>query len=336
MKKSLAYILFGAACLLSACASKPKLEISLSDKFEGKDVELINFLDSATIASGTVADGKLTLEPQTDAPVFAALVIDGRTRGFYVTEPGLAVFNDSTQSAAGTPLNNRFATMLASLDSIENLDDMPLYQRFAESCYNENKENPLGSYFGIEWLKHASLQQADSMLASAPEALRNSPKTAYYHRFATLRDATSPGRKFVDFKGETADGKPVDFSEFVKKGKFTLVDFWASWCPYCIKELPELAAFYEEMKPLGVEIVGVAVRDTPDDSKAAVKKHNISWPVVYNTQRRPYDIYGFSGIPHHILIGPDGTILSRGESAAQIKNRIHDLIKSDSAVVISE
>lgn len=69
----------------------------------------------------------------------------------------------------------------------------------------------------------------------------------------------------------------------------------------------------------------MAVRDVPDDSKAAVKKHNITWPVVYNTQRRPYDIYGFSGIPHHMLIGPDGKIISRGETLSQIEQRLNNI-----------
>ena len=50
--------------------------------------------------------------------------------------------------------------------------------------------------------------------------------------------------------------------------------------------------------------------------------------MVYNTQRTPYDLYGFTGIPHHMLIGPDGTILSRGESLAQIEQMLEQVVKS--------
>ena len=67
--------------------------------------------------------------------------------------------------------------------------------------------------------------------------------------------------------------------------------------------------------------MGVAVRDKTDDTAAMVAKHELTWPVIYNTQRVPYDIYGFSGIPHHMLIDPDGVIVSRGESVAQIRAR---------------
>lgn len=82
-------------------------------------------------------------------------------------------------------------------------------------------------------------------------------------------------------------------SSYVKPGKYTLVDFWASWCPYCIKELPDMKQLYADYADKGFEIVGVAVRDKTDDTAAMVAKHELTWPVIYNTQRVPYDIYGF-------------------------------------------
>ena len=86
-----------------------------------------------------------------------------------------------------------------------------------------------------------------------------------------------------------------------------------------------MKTLYAEMKDKGVEIVGVAVRDTPEDTRDAVKKYGLEWPVVYNTGRTPYDIYGFSGIPHHILIGPDGKIISRGESIEAIRKTLESI-----------
>ncbi|MBD5358248.1 MAG: TlpA family protein disulfide reductase [Bacteroides sp.] len=323
MKKILSTLAIFGTILLAACSHQnPTLDISLSEKFEGQKVEVMNFLDSTSLATAVVTDGKAQIVRPDSTPVFASVLIDGRTRAFYVVEPGVALVNDSTNSAIGTPLNNKFSGLLAQLDSIENLDDMGLYMDFVEKSYNENKNNPIGSYFGIEWIKYAPLNQVDSLLAIAPESLKKSPKAQHYRNFAALRAITAPGQPFIDFEGETLDGKSTTFASFVKPGKYTLVDFWASWCPYCIKELPDMASLYQRWKDNGLEIVGVAVRDTPDDSKAAVSKHNITWPVIYNTQRKPYDIYGFSGIPHHMLIGPDGKIVSRDESLSQIEARL--------------
>lgn len=329
MKKIL-YAIISGGLLLASCSQKnPTLDISLSDKFEGQTVELMNFLDSTVLASAVVANGTTQIVRPDSTPVFASVLIDGRTRAFYVVEPGLAVVNDSTNSAVGTPLNDKFSRLLSQLDSIENIDDIGLYMDFVEEKYNENKYNPIGYYFGIEAIKYAPLSMVDSILATAPEALRNSPKAQYYRKFAELRAATAPGQPFIDFEGEDVDGKTIKFSSLYTPGKFTLVDFWASWCPYCIKELPEMAELYNRWKDNGLEIVGVAVRDTPEDSKGAISKFGISWPVILNTQRKPYDIYGFSGIPHHMLIGPDGRIVSRDESLSRIEARLKDAAKAN-------
>lgn len=75
--------------------------------------------------------------------------------------------------------------------------------------------------------------------------------------------------------------------------------------------------------------MGVAVRDLPEDTKEMMKKKEIGWGVLYNTQKVPYEIYGFSGIPHHMLIGPDGIIISRGENADAIRKRLESSIKSE-------
>ncbi len=215
---------------------------------------------------------------------------------------------------------------MARLDSIEDSEDINLYNAAVETEYNANKDNVLGEFLGVEWLKYADPARVDSMLAVAPEGFAETPRAKHYINFARLRAATAPGKKYTDFAGEDADGKVVMLSKYVKPGKYTLVDMFASWCPYCIKEIPDLKSLKEEFGD-SLEIVGVAVRDLPDDTRAAVSKFDITWPIVYNTARVPYDIYGFSGIPHHILLDPDGIIVSRGEGSAQIRARLENLIQ---------
>lgn len=328
MKKNILTYLIALAPLALSCSHQdPTLKISLSDKFEGQTVDIVNFLDSTTIASGVVKNGTVEISGFPDEDVFSAVMIDGRTRAFYITEPGNATLSDSLSTAAGTPLNDRFSYLLSRLDSIENLNDTRAYLDYAEQCYADNKDNPLGNYFGIEIIKYAGIGRIDSLLADASPELKDSPKTRHYVDFARLRSVTAPGQPFLDFEGESIEGDTIAFSSLLKPGYYTLVDFWASWCPYCIKELPDMAALYDKWKDRGLEIIGVAVRDTPDDSKAAINKHNITWPVILNTQKKPYDIYGFSGIPHHILIDPDGKIVSRDESLNQIDQRLKQTLK---------
>lgn len=316
-----------------ACKKESRIEMNFPDKYEGKTVEVMNFADSTVLASMVITDGKASLvSEENDSlrfPLFTQIAIDGRIRAYYIMEEGRVVLSDSMSVPTGTPLNERFSSMLSTLDSIENLDDMSLYLDYVETAYNDNKDNPIGSYFGIEWLKYAEPQRVDSFLNASPAGFRDTRRVKHYEEFARHRAQTAPGMKYTDFAGETGKGGTVRLSSYVKPGKYTLVDFWASWCPYCIKELPALAELREKYAAKGFEVVSVAVRDTPEDTRAMVKKRDISWPVLYNTQKVPYDIYGFTGIPHLMLIGPDGTIISRGESPAMIDARLESLFLTE-------
>lgn len=320
------FLIISSIISCACCNHNPILEISLPDKFEGQTVDLIDFLDSTLIASGVVKDGKVTISKTDTVPLFTSVIIDGRTRAFYILENGKALLNDSISSATGTPLNDEFSALLHQLDSIDSLDDTEIYTEFVRNSFNKYKDGPLSDYLGIEFVKYANLQQIDSIIMITPR-LAESPKVQYYKNLAKLRDSTSAGKKYIDFEGETEKGKPTTLSSLVNEKGFTLIDFWASWCPYCIKEIPELEALKEKWGESILKIVGVAVRDIPEDTKAIVNKHNITWPVIYNAQRLPYDIYGFTGIPHHILLNANGIIVSRGESIKKIDSIIEDKLK---------
>lgn len=329
MKKLSTYIIAGVMPLMWACTTPPNLEVNLNEKFDGQTIELINYLDSTVVASSQLPEGKALLMPEGNKPEFLEVVINGKVRAFYISEPGKAFLNDSTNTAVGTPLNDKFNVLLNQLDSVEQYDDMAIYLDFVEKSYNENKDNPIGDYFGVEWLLYANPEKVDSFLSRANKQFVETPVVKYYEDYSKLRAQTSPGKVYKDFEGEDENGKTLKLSDLKTEGKYTIIDFWASWCPYCIKELPDLKKINEKWSNKGVEIIGVAVRDLPEDTKNAVAKHDIPWKVLYNTGKRPYEIYGFSGIPHHILLGPDGTIISRDENVAQLEARLATLIDSE-------
>ena len=327
--RPLSLLLLSSPILLSCQKQESSLEARFPDKFEGKTVEMVSFRDSAVLQTGVVKDGRILFDNTSllgDEPRLVELTIDGRVKAFAVIEPGAAKLADSLHVATGTPLNDRFSALMSQLDSVENLDDMNAYVNFADAKFDENKDNPLGAYFGMEVIKFAEPARVDSFLKIAPKAIAESKKAQRFIRFANLRKATSPGNRYVDFSAVGKDGKDVRFSSFIVPGHYTVVDFWASWCPYCIKEIPQLKEIHEKYSGKGVDIVGIAVRDKTEDTEASVAKHSSPWKVMYNAQRVPYDIYGFTGIPHLMLIGPDGRIIARGESAAQTAARLSALL----------
>ena len=144
------------------------------------------------------------------------------------------------------------------------------------------------------------------------------------------KQATAEGKMFTDFTvvQDPADslGSKVSLSDFVGKGKYVLVDFWASWCGPCKAEIPNIAAVYEKYKGEDFDVLSIAVWDDPADTKVSAKEHGVVWNQIINAQQVPTDLYGIEGIPHIILFGPDGTILKRNLRGEDIESAVAEAL----------
>ncbi len=134
------------------------------------------------------------------------------------------------------------------------------------------------------------------------------------------------GQMFTDFQAEF-DGKTYKLSDYVGRGKYVLVDFWASWCGPCKAEIPNLIKVYNQYKGDKFEVLGVATWDEPKASLKTIEQMKIPYPQILNAQRAGSDAYGITGIPQIILFGPDGTILKRDLRGEQIEATIKKLLK---------
>ena len=110
-----------------------------------------------------------------------------------------------------------------------------------------------------------------------------------------------------DFTLNDINGKPLKLKSM--QGKYVVLDFWGSWCVWCIRGIPKMKEYYQKYEGK-FEILGIDCGDTEEKWKAAVKQHELPWLHVYcPRESRLTETYGIQGFPTKIIVGPDGNIV---------------------------
>ena len=115
------------------------------------------------------------------------------------------------------------------------------------------------------------------------------------------------GYQVPDFSLTDIDGKEVTLADF--SGKYALLDFWGTWCRYCVMGIPQMKEYYQKYSDK-IEFVGIDCRETQEAWKAGVKKYGLEWTNLYNGYDQSLIIeYGIQGYPSKIIITPDGKVV---------------------------
>lgn len=130
-----------------------------------------------------------------------------------------------------------------------------------------------------------------------------------------------------DFTMNDVNGKPVTLSDY--RGKYILLDFWASWCVPCRKDNPYLKAAYEKFKNNKFEIIQVSVDENGNNWKKAIENDKLPWIHISDLKKpnKVAELYGVQPIPDNFLINPQGVIIERGLHGDGLLEQLIQIIK---------
>lgn len=310
----------------------------------GKTAVLVNLDTEHHTDSVTIKDGKAVFNAERIRPYLASAMVDGETvansfifdQADVVVNTGIGADGNRTSEATGG-LNDRqkvfFQEMQQTIESYNSGQgntmgetiDVILHDRVLKEIKN-NADNPLG-YFYILSLSDNWIDDND-----VAALIRDFPDLEKYHKIKEMMEmkkalaATQPGKHYVDIRIAYNDEEHW-LSDVVGKGDYVLVDFWASWCAPCIREMSKIRRIQAKYENKGLKVLGIAVWDEPANSLAAAEQMGLTWPIWVNGTEKSTKEYGIKAIPTLILFGPDGNIVARSNSTADITAALAKALK---------
>lgn len=211
-----------------------------------------------------------------------------------------------------------------SLMSIYRPKFMAIQNEYSEATLkfmNENKSSLASLYAAMSVDQNKYEQQ---LVTYADDIKNNFAGNLAAKKFVQQMEAAKPisvGHKAPEFSISTADGKTIKLSDY--KGKYVMLDFWASWCGPCRQEMPNVVKQYATYKGKGLNILGISLDEDKTAWLAAVRQMNMTWEQASELQKwtGPTErLFHIEAIPANFIIDPQGTIVAKNLAGADLED----------------
>lgn len=345
-------ILFAAAAL---CACQGP-NYSISGRYTpGDTLRLQSPYQNDSVLAVTVvrADSTFRIRGRIARPLIADLVAKGRRIGAPILLEAADIRLEPTGDVrgyqfTGTPMNEAFNAMNAAqvelgivLQALENEPDTPerkraldslgrIYRQIPGDALEANRDNLLGAFL-YSRRADADPARARERLAQFPAELQHNPVLESVRRQIEATERSSVGQPCMELSLANTAGETVALSSLTGPGRWVLLDFWATWCGPCCREIPHLKEAYEALKGRGFEIYAVSIDHDQPRWRQFVAENDLPWTNVIapggGKLSPAAELYGIRYIPSNFLIAPDGTIVAKNLPGRQLQARLEELMK---------
>jgi len=364
--KNLMMFLF-LVLLMTACSNPNvyNLKGSADDaKWNGQKVLLYSISDATgllALDSTVVENNVFSLKGEVDTSGWYLLMVEKEGeqpiyKDFFVGEKLNCAIKDSRIRITGNEVNDayqafedQYMVLTADLIKLNEIVKANPADEAAKTTFNtaygnfqnsfrllskktieDNMSNALGLHVFQAALPSLDNSDVESILAKAsPEFLKDKTVKMVKEQMEMSTGAME-GAKCPDLIMKSPEGTQVALSQFVGNGHYVLIDFWASWCAPCMRELPNVIECYKLYHPKGFDIVGVSLDEDAAAWKAAIKNNKISWPQMSDLagwKSEAVTVFSFTGIPHTVLVDPNGVIVAKNLRGDGLKLKLAELYK---------
>ena len=349
---------------LASCQNKPSYTINgtIADVADGEMVYLQNFVDGnmVNLDSAVVKGGAFQFKGDADTIAqsrYVAYPAKGMNSPVFLEAGTITLeLNNELSKVAGTVCNDAYQKFIEEFYAI-NKEMRALYEQAQNDSLSDDQrkeaENQLNvkdslsreivyntisanitNVAGVQLLTRFSsmfdTERVRPLVDQIPASLNSVDGVAQLKEHLETLAKTAVGQKFIDFTMNTPEGEAVKLSDFIAKNKYTLIDFWASWCGPCRAEMPNVVKAYNKYKAKGFGIVGVSLDRDAEAWKKSIKDLKITWPQMSDLKAWDCEgakLYGVRAIPATVLVDQEGTIIARDLRGDDIAAKLAELLK---------
>lgn len=322
----LALLLQGGASLAQGQVSTVKISGKAADTGSGY-VYLQRFDDKvfSTLDSARIEKGQFQINTKIELPELYGLTLDKNQSPLYV-------FIDSERISVDlipdSYYRNSRVTGSKAQDLFTEYKKLDNESLKIDSFIHANPKSIVSAYVLYRNFSYRlSPDEIDRNLGLLDPTLQQSQYANELRKLSGVLRTVEPGKKAPDFTLNDPEGQPVKLSDH--RGKYLLVDFWASWCGPCRRENPNLVKAWQKYKDKGFDVFGVSLDRKKENWLKAIKDDQLTWTQVSDLKfwnSEAAKLYGVRAIPSNLLLSPDGTIIAKNLTGDALHAKLEELL----------